>query len=415
MTDAEALQLVSPAEYGIHGRPHRILSRLRQEDPVSWIEAPEYPGFWAITRHDDISEISKQPERFLNAPQVTLLKTQNEMDQSDFNGMRTIISMDQPDHRLYRKAGSSWFTPNTLSGIDPVIDASARECIDRMVERSGSDAFDFVSDIASIHPLRVICHILGVPEDKHETILRLTNEIFGADDPDFQRSEADLAARSAAIGAELYGLFSGIIADKRANPGSDLASALANAEIAGKPMGDMETFGYYLITFTAGHETTRNAISGGLQALIEHPEAMKTLACDPSLMRSAVEEIVRWTTPVNWMVRTAAEDCEVRGKKIRKDDRMVMFYASANRDEEVFENPDEFRIDRWPNPHLGFGVGEHFCLGANLARRTTASFLRELLPRLESIEQAGEMEYVASAFVAGIKRLPIRCIVASHN
>ena len=199
------------------------------------------------------------------------------------------------------------------------------------------------------------------------------------------------------------------IADRRAKPRDDLASVLATAEIDGVRMGDMETLGYYLIIFTAGHDTTRNALAGGMLALVENPAEREKLRADPKgRVADAVEEIVRWTTPVNFMMRTAARDTELAGVKVRSGERLLLFYASANRDEDVFEAPDSFRIDRHPNPHLGFGIGEHFCLGSHLARRSQRALFAEWIGRLEDVELAAPVERLAASFVAGVKHLPLR-------
>jgi cytochrome P450 len=249
-----------------------------------------------------------------------------------------------------------------------------------------------------------------VPREDEPYILRLTNELFAGvagDDPEFQR-EGSREERIMKLGLEFFQYFSKIIADRRANPRDDLATVLANARVDGEPMGEVETLGYYLIVFTAGHDTTRNAISGGLLALIENPDQLALLRRDPALTASAVEEIVRWTTPVNYMRRTAARDVLVRGRKIREGDALMLCYASANRDEDVFEDPFAFRIARDPNRHLGFGIGEHFCLGSHLARRSSTALFAEIARRVERLELAGPPERTAASFVAGIKHLPIR-------
>jgi hypothetical protein len=247
-----------------------------------------------------------------------------------------------------------------------------------------------------------------VPRESEPDILRLTNELFASDDPDLQRAGEDRRQATIAMGLEFYQLFEKIIQDRRANPSDDLASLLANATIDGEPMGMMETLGYYLITFSAGHDTTKNALVGGMRALLENPDQLERLRREPDLLDSAVEEVVRWTSPVNHMKRRVVQDYELRGQKLRAGDWLVMFYASANRDEEVFESPFDFRIDRRPNPHLGFGIGEHFCLGANLARRSQRALLAELAQRMEWAELAGEPEQIHSAFVVGLKKLPMR-------
>jgi hypothetical protein len=288
-----------------------------------------------------------------------------------------------------------------------VIRETARAVVDQMPNTGGEGECDFVTDVANVHPLKIICRILGMPESDEPLILKLTNQLFGGEDPEFQR-DPDRKKRMMELGLEMYQLFSSVAADRRANPTDDLASVIANARVDGEPMSEADTFGYYLITFTAGHETTRGAISGGLLALIENPEQRKKLSADLSLIPTAINEIVRYVTPVNTMVRTAQTDYELRGQQIEEGDAVVMFYASANRDEEVFDDPHSFKVDRRPNPHLGFGIGEHFCLGSNLARMTSGALFRELASRLESVELAGTPERVVSNLVPGIKHLPIR-------
>jgi cytochrome P450 len=269
--------------------------------------------------------------------------------------------------------------------------------------------------VATQHPLRILATILGVPQEDEERILRLTQQLFAGQDPEFQREEADPEQAFRNLGIEFLQYFGKIIADRRAKPRDDLASVLANAEIDGARMGDVETLGYYLITFTAGHDTTRNALAGGMHALVEHPDERAKLRADPKgLVADAVEEIVRWTTPVNYMMRTASRDTELGGTRLRKGDRLLLFYASANRDEDVFEAPYAFRIDRHPNPHLGFGIGEHFCLGSHLARKSQRALFAELIGRLEEVELAGPVERLAASFVAGIKHLPLRYRLAPH-
>jgi cytochrome P450 len=250
--------------------------------------------------------------------------------------------------------------------------------------------------------------MLGVPRESEPDILRLTNQLFALDDPDLQRAGADRDQVIRDLGLELYQLFDRIIQDRRASPTDDLASLLANATIQGEPMGMMETVGYYLITFTAGHDTTKNALVDGMRAFLEHPDQFERLRRQPELAESAVEEVVRWTSPVNYMKRTAREPYELRGQRIEAGDTVVMFYASANRDEDVFEDPFAFRIDRHPNPHLGFGIGEHFCLGANLARRSQRALWLQLARRMDWAELAGEPEQIHSSFVVGLKSLPVR-------
>jgi cytochrome P450 len=399
----DGLRLIDPRGYAELGYPHAEWKQLRKL-PLTYFEPAGWQPYWAITKHADVIEVSKQPERFVNGPGMTIIRKRDEAAQGSFMQMRTIINMDQPDHRKYRKVASPWFTPRALGRLDPLVAATARALVDSL-GREGE--CDFVQAVASIHPLKVIARILGVPEQDEPFILRITNELFGAEDPEFQRS-ADSLEHRRALGMDFFSYFSKVGEARRREPQDDLASVIANAQVDGQPMGLMETMGYCLIVFTAGHETTRGGIGGGMLALIEHPEQRARLAQNPELMPLAVEELIRYVTPVTHMVRTATEDYELRGSKIRKGDKLVIFYASANRDEEVFEAADELRIDRAPNPHLAFGVGEHFCLGSHLARKTTGSLLRELIGRLEHVELAGPPERTASNLVPGLKHLPIR-------
>ncbi|MBW2280408.1 MAG: cytochrome P450 [Deltaproteobacteria bacterium] len=405
MNDMDGLELVDAGRYAEKGYPHEIWERLRREAPVRYFDPPGYRPFWAITKHADVAEISKQPDKFLSQPRLTIVREELERNRSG-SGMRirTLVNMDPPEHRDYRKLASPWFTPNNLRILEERMEQSARELVDGMMESGGGD---FVTDVAAQHPLRLIAHLFGVAEEDEPFVLKATNEIFGSEDPEFQRT-ADRRQDGMALFGELFQFFSGISTDRKAKPRDDLASILANAKLGGEDIGGGELFGYYLIVLTAGHETTRNALSGGMLALIEHPDAMRRLKEEPGLIATAADEIIRWTTPVNHFVRTASCDYELRGQKIRQGDSLALFYASANRDEEVFDAPFEFRVDRDPNPHLAFGIGEHFCLGANLARMEIRVLLTELLPRLDSVELAGPPERLASSFVGGVKHLPLR-------
>jgi hypothetical protein len=411
----DGLDLVSSRAYAEKGVPHELWTRLRAESPVHYCTPEGFDPFWAITRHADICEISKQPDLFSSAQGIVMLGQKQEASvrqgNQGFAAMRVIIEMDPPEHRSYRQVTSPVFTPRAVKSLDAIIETSARELVDKLVaaaDESGVGACDFANDVAVAHPLRILSTMLGLPRESEPLILRLTNEAFGEDDPDLQRKAEDRQQATLALGIEFYQAFDKIIQDRRANPTDDLASVLANATIDGKPMGIMETVGYYLITFTAGHDTTKNALVGGMRAFLENPDQLDQLKRHPELVDSAVEEIVRWTSPVNHMKRTLTEDYELRGQRMKAGDRLVLFYASANRDEEVFDDPFAFRIDRSPNHHLGFGIGEHFCLGANLARRSQRALWRELARRLEWVEPAGEPAQIYSAFVVGLKKLPMR-------
>ena len=417
MTEISGLKLISPRAYGELGVPHSQWSQLRKLDGLQYCEPPGFDSFYPVVRHADICEISKQPDLFLNRFGIVLESREQKIALNAEDGigqMRVIIGMDPPEHRDYRKVAVPWFTPRAIERIDAVVQESARHLVDTLVERaSGGPRGDegeceFANEIAAAHPLRILSTILGVPQEQEPQILRLTNELFAADDPDLQRKGDDRAKAMKELAMELFGLFNGIIEDRRANPTNDLASLLANGKVNGEPMGVMETVGYYLITFSAGHDTTKNALASGVCALAQNSEEFEKLKRNPDLVDSAVEEIIRWTSPVNYMKRVVAEDLDFHGQQLSKGDNLVLFYGSANRDEKVFEDPFTFRVDRNPNPHLGFGIGEHFCIGSHLARASLRAMLRELVSRIDSLELTGVPEQIQSSFVVGLKDLPLR-------
>ncbi len=413
MTDIDGFDLIAPKAYGAQGVPHDQWRELRKLDRLHHCEPEGFDAFYPVVHHDQICEISKQPALFLNRFGIVLESArQREILEANqgIGQMRAIIGMDPPEHRDYRKIAAPWFTPSAIERAAPIVEESARTLVDVLVARAsgGEGECDFANDIAAAHPLRVLSSILGVPRDQEPKLLKLTNELFASDDPDLQRKGEDQSKVVQELAMEFFQLFNAIIEDRRANPTGDLASLLANGKLNGEHMGMMETLGYFLITFTAGHDTTKNALAGGIRALAEHPAEFEKLRRNPDLVPSAVEEIVRWTSPVNYMKRVVAEDLEFRGQKLRKGENLVLFYASANRDESVFEDPYSFRVDRDPNRHLGFGIGEHFCLGSHLARESQRAMLRELIGRIDSLELAGEPEQIQSSFVVGLKKLPLR-------
>jgi cytochrome P450 len=415
VTDINGLDLISPRAYGERGIPHDQWSELRRSDRLHFCEPPGFDSFYPIVRHEHICEISKQPELFLNRFGIVLESDVQKIMLDPERGlaqMRVIIGMDPPEHREYRKVAVPWFTPRAIERVDAVVSGSARNLVDGLVEKAGAGGgegeCEFANDIAAAHPLRILSTILGVPREQEPKILELTNQLFAADDPDLQREGKDRIEAFDELGIELFKMFNAIIEDRRANPRDDLASLLANGQVNGEPMGLLETLGYYLITFSAGHDTTKNALTGGICALAQNPGEFEKLKRNPELIPSAVEEIVRWTSPVNYMKRVVAEDLDFHGQKLCKGDNLVLFYGSANRDESIFEDPFTFRVDRNPNPHLGFGIGEHFCLGSHLARASQRAMLRELVNKIDSLELAGEPERIHSSFVVGLKKLPIR-------
>lgn len=400
--------LADPTAYADDARLHAALTWLRAKEPVAWVDNPPYLPFWAVTRHADIMAIERDNELFVSGPRPLLmpadadevLKAQREAG----IGLRTLIHMDDPHHRKVRVIGADWFRPKAMRDLKVRVDELARRYVDRM--REIGPECDFVTEIAVNFPLYVILSLLGLPESDFPRMLQLTQEMFGGDDAEHQRG--DTTEDMLAVLADFFNYFASLTASRRANPTEDLASAIANGRVDGEPLSDMDTASYYVIVASAGHDTTKDAISGGLRALIENPDQLARLAADPSLMPTAVEEMIRWSTPVKEFMRTATRDTRVRGVPIAKGESVYLAYVSGNRDEEVFDDPFRFDVARDPNRHVAFGYGVHFCLGAALARMEMNSFFTELVPRLDSIELAGPPELSATTFVGGLKHLPIR-------
>ncbi|MBS1693653.1 MAG: cytochrome P450 [Actinobacteria bacterium] len=406
--DDAARVLADPTAYADEPRLYAALAHLRAEVPVAWVDHPPYRPFWAITRHADIMAVERANELFLNAPR-TLLGTAEADDLMEVQreagaGLRTLVHMDNPDHRKIRAIGTEWFRPKAMRALEGRIDELAKRYVDRM--RAIGPECDFVTEVAINYPLYVILSLLGLPESDFPRMLKLTQELFGGEDEEHRRGTApeDLLA----VLMDFFNYFTELTASRRAHPTDDFASAIANGRVDGEQLSDMDTMSYYVIVATAGHDTTKDAISGGLHALIDNPAELRRLRGNPDLMPTAIEEMVRWTTPVKEFMRTAAEDTEVRGVPIAKGESVYLAYASGNRDEDVFDNPSRFDVGRDPNKHLGFGFGVHFCLGAALARMEMRSLFAELVPRLESVELAGPPELSATTFVGGLKHLPIR-------
>jgi cytochrome P450 len=323
--------------------------------------------------------------------------------------MRNLVAMDGDEHRVYRAISQSRFLSKALNAIKADVEALAVEFVDRMEATGG--ACDFSADIAMWYPLRVIMTILGVPPQDEALMLRLAQQTLSSQDPEFQvEGTSPVMAMK-----EMYEYFQPIIADRRRSPRDDIASVIANATFDGEPLPDRDVFGYFLIVATAGHDTTSYSLAGGLLALLQNPDQMAKLRADPSLVPSAVDEMIRWSSPVRHFSRTATEDCEVAGKKIAAGDVLMLSYPSANRDETIFEDPFAFRVDRKPNRHLAFGTGPHLCLGQHLAKMELVAFVREMLARVEHIALAGEPRFVQSTFVGGVKRLPIRFRVTERG
>jgi len=420
-TELSALDFISGAEYQANGYPHAAWARLRREAPVFWTERADAFPFWAVTRHADIVAVSRQPRLWQNAPRLAVFpdlerevekrmaETGQTMEQARQQqpDVRHLLNMDPPDHGRFRKLASSHFTPRALEPKRKAIEEISADILDEFARGGELSLGDFVEGVSVKLPLAVLLDMLGVPHSDWKLMMQWTNETIGATDPDYQQGQSALetAERSR---LQLFGYFMQMVAERRQKPAPDIVSVLANAKLDGDWLPPIELLSFYYLLVVAGNETTRNATTGGLLALIQHPAELEKLRRDPGLIRTAVEEIVRWTSPVIQFCRTARTDTELRGQKIKAGEAVCLFYPSANRDEDVYPDGNVFRVDRDPNPHLGFGIGEHFCMGAHLARLELEVVLGQLVRRLEHVELAGEVKRLRSSFVGGLKSMPIR-------
>jgi cytochrome P450 len=323
-----------------------------------------------------------------------------------------LLNMDPPEHRDFREMTHRHFTPRALTALQAQVDRVAQETVARVAKRAADPArrgepFDFVSEIAAPFPLGIIAELMAFPEADRAQLFEWSNAIIGIEDPDYGDAD-DLFGSVERAQLGLFKYFSQHLAQRRRRPGNDLVSVIAHARIAGRPLSHLHELAYCFLMLLAGNETTRNAISGGMAALIEHPDEMRRLRDDPSLLETAADEIVRWTSPIIYFLRTAACDVEVGGERIAAGDRLALYYPSANRDPDAICDPERFDVARRPNRHLGFGIGEHVCLGAHLARMEIRAAFREVLSQLPDLELAGPIARVHSDFVGGVKRLPVR-------
>jgi cholest-4-en-3-one 26-monooxygenase len=381
------------------GIPHEVFAQLRRESPVHFTNMPGGQGFWAITKHADVVSISKDPKTYSSARGGTNLM---ELPPEELSIVQLMmVNMDPPKHTKFRNLVSKGFTPRMIAQLEPRIRAAAARTVDAIAKRGECD---FVREIAGDLPLIIIADLMGIPQDDRSKVFDWSNRLIGFDDPEFQTSLEDgkLAA------GELWMYANGLATQRREKPELDLTSLLVQASVDGEKLSEMEFEAFFLMLAVAGNETTRNAISGGMLALTQHPEQRQRLLDDPSMIPSAIEEILRWVTPVIHFRRTLTRDVELRGQQLREGDKVAVFYPSANRDEEVFQNPSTFDVGRTPNEHLSFGVGQHFCLGASLARLELRLIFEELLKRLPDLELAGDVSRLRSNFINGIKTMPVR-------
>lgn len=386
---------------------HREADALRAKGPIQYIDRSDedFPPFWAVLGLDELLAVERQSALFTNEP-LSILGKRADIAAMEASGasLRSLVQMDAPDHPKYRRLTSDWFKPGSLNRLQGRLDELSIQALDRMEAAGGR--CDFSKDVAVWYPLAVILAILGLPEEDYPRMLTLTQELFGATDEDLGRGGSEGLIETI---LDYFRYFGGLTAARRADPTDDLASLIANGEIDGSPLPDRELISYYVIIAAAGHDTTSSAMTGGMQALIENPDQLRRLKQDPSLLPTAVDEMIRWVSPVRHFLRTAQDDTEVGGIEVAKGDLVYLSYLAANRDPRVFENPHTFDVGRSnADRHVAFGFGAHFCLGAQLARMELRTLFRHLLPRLESAELVGPPSSMKTTFVGGTKSLPIR-------
>ena len=408
------------------GGYHEMLRLIRNEDPVHWNPGGEaWNGFWSITRYEDILHISRNPELFISSKgiagpgirpeRLAQVLAQDPAAATQANGGNaSIITMDPPRHVKMRRLVNKGFTPRAVNAMEDQIRQITNDILDRL---NGRNECDFVLEVASQLPLAVICGMMGIEQKDWPLMFDLTNKVLGSGDPEYQtdvpdeiRGTGEAARQTAMAGVfQMFQFFTAALADRRANPReNDLITILLESEIDGEKLTEADLLAFCFLLIVAGNETTRNAISGGLQVLCENPDQKAKLLADMSLLDSAVEEILRWVSPVHHMARTVTADTQIRDKTLKEGDRLIMWYPSANRDEEIFPDPYRFDVSRTPNDHLAFGIGEHFCLGAGFARKELRVMFQELFRRFPNIDLAGPPERLRSNFINGIKHLPVR-------
>jgi cholest-4-en-3-one 26-monooxygenase len=390
------------------GVPHEWFTRLRREAPVYRHSEPDGPGFWVITKHEDVGTVGRDATTFSSAaarggvvgledPPEELRQQMREAAAIQGNLM---LYMDPPDHTLYRKIVHEAFRPRMIWALEERIRERAARILDEAVAKGSCD---FVVEVAAELPLQAIAELIGVPmEDRHK-LFDWSNRMIGSEDPEYAVSEENV--QNAQI--EMFMYAQELAADRKANPRDDIMTMILEAEVDGHSLNELDFNLFFLLLSVAGNETTRNAISHGMAAFLEHPDQYDVLVEDPSVIDTMVEEVVRWASPVMYFRRNVTQDTEIRGVPIKEGDKLSVWYISANRDEEVFDDPFTFDIRRDPNDHIAFGHGHHFCLGFNLARLEIKVIFQELAKRVAKVEPAGDISRLRSNFIAGIKHLPV--------
>ena len=396
---APAINLIDPEYFAQHGHPWDQYAWLRANAPVFWHDEPDGPGFWAITKYDDIRAISRTPKIFSSYETGVMLPDPDPMGL--YAQRLMMLNMDPPQHDRFKLLVSRGFTPKNAPLLRPRIEELAREILDAAMQKGSCD---FVSEIAGRLPSGLIAELMGMPREDGERLYDLTEIMHTNDD-----AVAPAEVKMAAVGEML--MYGQSVADKkRKTPGDDLATILVNAEVDGDRLTDEEFQWFFLLLVNAGGDTTRNLLAAGLQLLFDHPDQRAKLMSDTDgHLATAIEEMLRFSSPVSHFKRTVMEDTIIRGQAIKAGERVVMFYGSANRDEDVFENPDAFDITRDPNPHVAFGAGgPHLCLGMHVARVELAVMFKELLTRMPLVQPDGAFERMHSSFIAGIHSMPVK-------
>ncbi|MEM5343645.1 cytochrome P450 [Paraburkholderia azotifigens] len=417
-----ANRLVDPQTYTNLDRLHEIYSWARANNPVARAMPDGHDPFWVITKHADVSMISRNNELFHNGDYSVVCRPKASIDHviastGSPHIVRSLVHIDGDEHRGLRALTQSWFMPNSILKLEDRIRSLARLTIAKLLQQSGQ-VIDLASDFGLHYPLNVIMDILGVPQEDFPHMLRLTQEMFGGEDIEYKREIPREGDASSAIGKALLSVvadfkhyFDRLTEERRKYPRNDIASLLANAAVNGQPIDEATRLGYYVIIAAAGHHTVSSSTSVAMWALCRFPELLPRLQADRSLIPQFIDESLRYASPVRHFMRTATADTNLRNRTIRKDDWLMLCYGSANHDEEVFPQPFMFNIDRKPNRHLAFGAGAHVCLGQHLANMEMRILFEELIPRLLVAELAGKMEFTVSNFVSGPKRLPVRCVL----
>ena len=408
--DSIGVALTDARTYMDRAGYHALMAQLRREDPLHYANAQGYRPFWVASKHADLCEIETKPDVFVSGPRLELFSMEQERKITESTGGntavgKTLLHMDGPEHRAYRSMSQAWFMPKNLRNIEQRLNDFAVEYVDKMTQIGGQT--DFVSSISQLFPLNVILLILGLPPSEAPELLRLTRNFTGREHmpipPGMTRE--DMIIKGA---QEIFDFFGAVYDERIRTPRDDVASVIANAKVDGEPIKREQALSYFLLLGLAGHDTTNSTMSGGLLALIQNPAELAKLQSNVDLIPTAVDEILRWVSPVSNFMRTATRDYVLRGKTIRAGDSVLLPFASANRDEEVFAEPFRFAVDRKPNPQVAFGYGAHACLGQHLAKMELRAFFRELISRLDRVELAGEPTMGAITTAYQITSLPIR-------